>query len=127
MFILFINDNKNDIKVLLLIMSIPFEKYILFQRGLKPGGRFPYNHEGTGRKNAEKGSLHMKPRFLGPFLEKYFGFSKMDKNKCPKMKSQNTFPKKGQKTSASCEGTLFWHFGGQVLHGCRAIRPPVFK
>ena len=61
------------------------------------------------------------------FEESIFGFSKMDKNKCPKMKSQNTFPKKGLKITATCGGTLFRQFGGQVLHGCRENWLPGFK
>ena len=54
----------------------------------------PYIHEGPGRQNAKKGSLHMKPSFFDPFWEKYFGFSFLDIYFCPFLKTQNTFLKK---------------------------------
>jgi len=36
-------------------------------------------------KKAENFSLHMKRKLNDSKNEKYFDFSKMDKNKCPKM------------------------------------------
>jgi hypothetical protein len=50
------------------------------------------------RKNAHKGGTIvtniLKTDDILFFSQKYFRFSKMDKNKCPKMKNPNIFPKK---------------------------------
>jgi len=54
---------------------------------------FFFNHK-YFEKNLKFRAFSSQVIFATPFFKTFFGFSKMDKNKCPKSKTQNTFWKK---------------------------------